>query len=144
MSFSLGSKAGQFSATNTTWYHILNMAVQYGWEPVGTSASRFDYCNDVPIGEGETRSDWDGGYTTNDYQVVEDEDARNMADALERALPDIPDVCAMTDKISNRGTPYETVDMRIPVNHFEWFSGERKGYLKRFIAFARTGCFRLG
>jgi hypothetical protein len=67
------------------WPLLLELAVSYGWKPAGTRAPIDIYTGEIMTGE------WDGSYCSNDGQVVIKEDAASLADALERALPDIPD-----------------------------------------------------
>ena len=56
-------------------------------DEVRTRASRQYYAN------------WGGGYFTNDYQVVSDEDAANIAEALECSLDDVPDEGGGVDRL---------------------------------------------
>lgn len=87
MGVDLGRPDEGLSMNHATWANVLMLALLYGWEPMGTD----DPITGAPEGgwgpEGWDR--WD--YSSNDWQVVEDEDAANIADALERALGDIPD-----------------------------------------------------
>jgi hypothetical protein len=69
-----------------------------------------------------------------------------MADALERALPDIPDHDTLTDKTvpsrwnpANRCMPTGTM-----VNPLDWFSGGGgAAWLRAIIAFCRGGEFEV-
>jgi hypothetical protein len=74
----------EFSASVFDWGQILRLAQAYGWQPAGTVIDEGDLCN-FPNGR------WDGGYQTNDYQRVTADDARNIANALDRALNDLPE-----------------------------------------------------
>jgi hypothetical protein len=77
---------------------VLELAREHGWEPAGTKPPEWTvYAPDgVSVDELRTRverqryANWGGGYFWNNYQVVCDEDAANIADALERALDDVP------------------------------------------------------
>lgn len=84
---------------------------------------------------------WDGNYWTNDGQFVTDEDARNMAAAVERSLDDIPDHYAMDHKTKPiegyPGLAAITDDDFSPIE----FWGGKKGRLQDFIALARAGGF---
>jgi hypothetical protein len=99
MGMDLSGKGGYFRFSRRTWRTILEQAHEYGWDPIGTKPPEFIvYAQDgVTVDEVGTRAgrqyhgNWDGGYFTNDHQVVVDEDAANIADALERALGDVPD-----------------------------------------------------
>lgn len=57
------------------WPAVLELAEKYGWKPAGTIRCR-----------------------PSDLQNFTDEDAENMADALECALPDIPSEDAIEEK----------------------------------------------
>lgn len=72
------------------WTYVTRLAVQYGWNPAGTKQEPFE-AQDITTGEVTTiKPDpkWEGGYHSNDGQLVTDEDARAMAEALKKALPD--------------------------------------------------------
>ncbi|MHC4179549.1 MAG: hypothetical protein ACYSWU_18715 [Planctomycetota bacterium] len=108
---------GWFRFDVTEWKHVLELAEQHGWKPMGTQAS--DRGPDFPRPE-----DWDGGYFTSDYQTVTVHDARNLADALERAIPDLPSH---------------------PVSPLERFGGqEGPKHVREFINFCRAGEFVIG
>ena len=59
------------------WGKLLRLAQSYGWVPAGTMLDEPD------VG-------WNGGYQTNDRQRATADYARNLADALSRALHDLP------------------------------------------------------
>src|SRR5262249_52232156 len=86
-----------------------------------------------------------GGYFVNDGQRVTAEDARALADALERALPDIPDHDAMPHKTfehpSEPGVRLVALDPR--ASPYEWFSGDKKRLVRQFIDFCRQGGFEI-
>src|SRR5262245_57325667 len=81
-----GAAGGYFRFNNRGWADVLDLAELYGWEPVGTASPR-----NFETGEPQY-ADWDGGYGSNDYQIVTAPDAAAIATALEAALDDIPDV----------------------------------------------------
>lgn len=63
-----------------------------------------------------------------------DQDAANLADALDEALDDLPDHDALTHKVP--------LGLHDNVNQFEWFSGPHgKQYVKEFVEFCREGGF---
>ncbi len=72
-------------------------------------------------------------------------DAQRLAEALERALPDLSEQDALHDKActipSEPGVKFIRLDT--PVNAFEWFSGQNKAHLRQFIAFCRQGGFEI-
>ena len=53
------------------------MAIHHGWEPKGTKLNE---------------NDWDGNYLLNCAQMVEKEDAKNLAKALRSSMIDVPDI----------------------------------------------------
>lgn len=59
---------------NVGWVTLLYLAHLHGWKPEGTEPPPFD-----------NYDDWNGNYTTNDFQYVTAEDASKLADGLERA-----------------------------------------------------------
>ena len=106
-----------------TWCNLMALAFQYGWEPLGT---------DKPGLRGEIEEywrdkDWDGGYSTNDSQVVKPEDARNIAKALELALIDMQKAQA---------SEQSEVNDKSAENHILPF-----GLVERFIDFCQKGAF---
>lgn len=101
------------------WARILDLAQYYGWQPMGTVDPCWD---DDPDSEFYVDQTWDGNYGTNALQTVTAEDANALADALERALADVPD-----DEINS-----------------ELLLGPEGGkQLKELIAFCRKGEFLL-
>ena len=55
------------------WSMCLERAIAFGWNPKGTVAPK-------ELGE------WNGGYHSNDFQLVTDHDARALGEALLRAI----------------------------------------------------------
>lgn len=80
MSFSLSSEHSEFRFNNSGWYEVLRLALEHGWEPAGTVLERGQNEWFAPI------CDWQGGYDTNDYQKVTADDARALADAVEKSV----------------------------------------------------------
>jgi len=62
-----------------------------GWEPQGTSPNE-----ELLEVEGIKLEDWDGTYFDNGGQFVKDEDSKNIANALEKALQ--KDTCLLRDR----------------------------------------------
>jgi hypothetical protein len=77
MTVDLRGKGGSVSMGSANWRVCLEIAHKYGWEPKGTRAP------DHVIGD---PAQWDGGYGTNDFQMVTDDDARAIAEALRRGI----------------------------------------------------------
>lgn len=85
MGMDLHSETGaEFRLSRNAWLHILELAKEYGWEPLGTIPPTFD----DPLRNLEYKG-WEGGYDTNEFQIVTDVDSAEMASALENALQDI-------------------------------------------------------
>jgi hypothetical protein len=79
MGMDLISKSGStFDLSSDWWRFYLNLAAKCGWTPKGTGK---------PDHLGE-KDEWDGSYEWNDGQIVGEEDAKALAQALERALAD--------------------------------------------------------
>jgi len=136
MGMDLSGEGGYYRFSNVGWGKVWELARQYGWEPT---------------------ADWDS-YILNAYQTVDSEDAALLADALERALPDIPDFD--TDEKLREYAPgdpptdpvmqllVEAVGAGIGPNDslspVEFFSGEAKEKVQDFIAYCRAGAFTIG
>jgi hypothetical protein len=77
MSFELKAKGRSAHWSNSGWPAVLQLAEDYGWQPAGT----------IPP-KRINRDAWDGGYASCDGQLVSADDAKALADALERGLAD--------------------------------------------------------
>lgn len=141
--YDLINHKSEFSFNFFDWGHILELALHYGWTPLGTKPS------DLTIGE-----NWKGGYTSNDYQIVMAEDAINIGKALEKALTDIPDIelgGSFNKEIEVKGDNIEDIAREIYVGvklqrglSFELLikklSGKAsKEYIRKFIDFCNEG-----
>jgi hypothetical protein len=149
-----------------SWPWTLNLAFDNGWEPAGTlepsNWRSLDY-NDRYISQytefsgwelpgaynrgGTFRPDptstWSGTYVTDQRQVVTAEDARSLADALERAT-----VTPINHKIEitvSRAFRYCT---NWSVNDLLTMEAEELGSLyedvPRLVTFCRSGAFHIG
>lgn len=149
-----------FRWANNSWYAILELAQEFGWEPAGTVPSKLM----LNVHGEEAAKRWTGSYTHNEYQIITDEDACNMADALERALPVVPDtddkgtltvvpklftidfekLAELADdevkklKKEEALLPTYTQEEWDSLTNAEKFAG-RKGKLENFIAYLRVG-----
>jgi hypothetical protein len=84
MSMDLQSECGQELGLGVgAWAQCLDLAEKHGWIPCGTLPP--DELKDYP---------WNGSYYGNNGQWVTAADARQMADALERAIKFLPDPIA--------------------------------------------------
>src|SRR5215210_2459479 len=99
----------------SSYRDLLGLAYEYGWKPCGTEPGQwYDENGELNEQMSPDPEKWSGRYFSNDYQWVTDEDAANIADALERALEDQPNSC-------DEG--------------FQW--------VRDFIAFCRAGAFSI-
>jgi hypothetical protein len=148
MGMDLHGPGGRFHFSIFGWAKAMQLGVLYGWEPMGTQASCRSRESDSQGGEFEEDSEdaWGGCYDTNDFQTVVEEDARNWADALERAMDDIPRERAWEGPAGGIMKKPDGSMERLPEpNVFQWFSGaEGRDHLQKFIAFCRTGAFSIG
>ena len=137
------------------WANMLYLANQYGWQPQGTVLS-----DDTESGR------WDGDYFGNEGQTITAEDANALADALEKALDDIPDrevyaslttevidfvsadqLCELVlehDYVLLGADPHlkkATIDKAGYLNPFVHLSGSYKLAVKDLIALCREGAF---
>lgn len=144
------------------WPRLLDLARSYGWQPLRTQCTK-KYAEENP-------NDWNGSYSSNDGQLVTAEDALALAEALEKALDDIPDQEDLIPKTilltSNKDVETflkingdETIKMLkkpgfvnpsncIPVPNvmltpLEFFSGHDKQHIIRFISFCQKGAFEI-
>lgn len=166
MTMDLSGPGGDRSFNLTTWRLLLDLALRHGWRPAGVAKPE-----DEQEDEREPSIDMDPAhalppesplaravasllpaddplltsYFSNSGCVVTAADAAALAEALERALPDIPGHDAMGEKTfflpSLPGVPL--VRSTTPVNVFEWFSGKQE-LLRDFIRFCRAGGFEIG
>jgi hypothetical protein len=81
MGFDLLSEYGDTSFNDAGWASVLNLAIEYGWEPIGTAPP-----DDWPIVEPGDNMSWSGEYFSNSFQEVTESDARTLGEALIRAV----------------------------------------------------------
>ena len=135
-----------------SWARLLTLAEMYAWEPSGTTKPY--YWDDSTTPENPLPA-WDGSYDNNGRQFVEPEDARAMADALEKALDDIPGHDGPDKMMTYRQgekTGVLSIDLAISqlglnigpnykLNLFEFFAGGDKDRLREFIQFCKQDGF---
>ena len=124
------SVAGGFRINNAAWRKLFAVAELHGWEPMGTARPRHSEDGDP--------DDWPSCYFSNAGQVMIAEDALALAQALERALPNIP----VEDKLAGVTNPKyggipDTVAVYIPVEH--WLSGDNREIVRKAAEFFRAG-----
>ena len=157
MSYDLINRSTILSRTFSRqfWSKALELAEAYGWKPLGTHApSHIDFY--------ELGAEWDGGYFTNDGQIVRAEDALSLAAALEWSLDDIPNgnippdwnsILQQEDDLPEWLSPEEREIIEeglhdglldiMGTSPLEYFAGDEKRHLKQFIRFCRLGSFEI-
>ena len=78
-------QCGEFNVPGSVWLTLLDVAQRYGWKAAGT-----DPPEPVYVLEFDGRGHDGGYYYPPNGQQVAQHDAKHLAQALERALPDIP------------------------------------------------------
>ena len=84
-----GLNGGGFSANFWVWGPLLEVATANGWEPKGTLECDLDFLHSeggYARWPSRVRCTGPRAYTANCFQLVDEEDAANLADALERAI----------------------------------------------------------
>jgi hypothetical protein len=91
------------------WSRLLSIAQAHGWDPAGTEPPVYEpeYFGDDPEVNPEAYwhgdpSEWDGRYWPGYGQAVTAKDALELAAALERAWPDLPEHGTFEKKIVER------------------------------------------
>ena len=121
------------------WGKLTRIAERYGWIPKGTEYPPFDKRDETREEYERGRRPWSGGYDTNDTQVVTADDAKALADALERALLDMP------DEEPPEKSRAEIAALSAAESEVRCCSGPAaKAWVRDFIEFAREGSFRIG
>jgi hypothetical protein len=102
MGMDLSGAQGLYRLSGTPWCRYLNLALKHGWEPAGTTPCEWlnedgTPCEEMNVG----REKWEGGYNSNDHQIVSEADARNLAAALARAAAALKHalITAKADKV---------------------------------------------
>jgi hypothetical protein len=175
MGMNLSGEGRYFRFSPDAWRAALELAHEHGWEPAGTEPPKITaYAPDgTAVDEEATRverlayGDWYGDYYYTDGRLVTDEDARNIADALERALDLVPEEggfakpvltaaqwqALMYGELSDEEIR-EAMDRYVkhraecppqipPQTPACYFAGQ-KDYLREFITFCRAGAFAIG
>lgn len=137
MGMTLRGVGGEFDFGVSRWRQILRLASAYGWQPAGTVFNE----RKAKLLPGQ---EWSAGYETNDEQIVTAQDARNIADALEQALADLPasnDVGARRNFDATGTTAASTTDK---ARLLAWLREQSGQEMRQFIAFCRAGDFEIG
>jgi hypothetical protein len=134
-------QCGGFPFSERSWQLLLGLASRYGWQPAGTLAPDPDYFDDYlgnPI-------NWPGHYIPAEGQVMTADDAHRLADALERALPDLPDHDVLSGKVMPDGSACDDdlalwsrpARPHVTPSPVEEFSGSNKALLRDFVIHCR-------
>jgi hypothetical protein len=134
---SIYASCGEFAVSIRAWLLMLALAKRYGWQPRGTAPPDEDAVW-AGIWQGDP-SEWDGRYLPSLGQQVTEADSRELAAALERALPDTPDHDALKDRAKENGIDWNWFikSPDVAVNALEAFGGANKQTLRDFITHCR-------
>jgi hypothetical protein len=109
MGMDLSGKQGPYRLSGIYWGRYLKLALKHGWKPEGTTPHVWLNKDGTPCDElNKGNDEWGGHYNSNDYQIVSDEDARNLSAALGRAAAALMDtlITAKVDKVwADEGDP---------------------------------------
>ena len=132
---------GDFTLNHKGWGLLLMMAWDHGWRPLGTRPpDHWRHVNREALPEFWPKAD----YVTGKGQRILAEDAAAFADALERALDDLPNHDPLSDKeVARLNIPafptMRVVRSEVPTSAVEVFGGENKDGFRRLIEFCRGG-----
>ena len=74
MSYDFYANHGSQHLSNRGWNECFDLAIESGWHPAGTAPPE------------DRQGSWGGSYFSNDFQKVEDGDARALGEALLRGI----------------------------------------------------------
>jgi hypothetical protein len=118
-----------FTWNSKAWQGVFELATSYGWTPMGTT---------IDDGREAYNDDWAGGYFTNDGQRMLQEDAQNLAEALERALPNLADDNDLAEYVRGKGCLVYPDGVGVPITMR--FGGRvLREKIQHFIAFLKGG-----
>jgi hypothetical protein len=120
------SENDAFSMGQDSWAHVYALSVRGGWEPRGTEPPR-------GLGKDERKA-WDGGYDSNDGQILTDLEATAMVLALEKMLPELRDRSPRA-----RSTDGAATLPRMDEESRSYFDSDKRKMLIAFIDFLRRG-----
>ena len=141
MGYDLMSYKGEgFRFNLGSWTPVLALAELYGWEPEGTVVTEGSYAwcgakDTDTVQVQEFIKSCDGSYYGNNFQIVIEEDALNLAHALMNAVKELPDEKSYVDN-------YSIYTRQWLINNFSGL--ESKKYLEKFIQFCKDGAFIIG
>jgi hypothetical protein len=137
MAYSLVGRQGKLILRDSDFPQLLRLGIFYGWEPEGT---------DKP--EKHTDGKWNRReYLSHDGQLVRDNDALKLSDALNISLSDIPDYdckdipftsSTLAARFNGKDGKEKSVN-----NLIRYFSGEDKKKIQEFVVYTAKGGFRI-
>ena len=147
MGMDLSGSQGAMSMNWAGWRKLLQTAEKHGWQPSGTE----------PPWYYEDPTEWEGGYFSNDGQYVTEADAKNIADALQRAEDELsdtnqnqtPEETAADQLISETGSDefpspqHRAMFEKISVMLYGQYGETGESLTRRFIKFCRGGGFTI-
>lgn len=141
MPYHIRNASGETYFTTRAWLKLLQVAISYGWEP-----TRLWFDLQTEHAEGASPYSAEGSqtrsYLSASSTVVSAEEARRLARALVRALPDLPDHDAKAHLRQQRGGGIDYQEEE-NLSALESFSGTNKARLKGFISLCYSGGFTL-
>jgi hypothetical protein len=142
MGFDLSGRGGSEHFNWMSWSYCLEIAHGFGWQPEGTKPNdemMVHVYGWSPEDAKRLGADWDGGYFTNDFQLVTDSDAKALAAAFDRAISDgevDPERITLVMDTGATRLGNEFVPTRDKVAMLDW--------LRALADYARQGGFRIG
>lgn len=103
----------------------------------------------MPLRKDGSERAWNAmDYSSRRRPMVTAEDALHLAEAAERMFDDIPGHDAIAHKVLSTldfpfGKPMRVLDPLADISPLEFFCGEGKARLRRFIDFCRAGGFQI-
>ena len=132
--------------SNRSWGMLMKLAYDSGWRPMGcVEPDNWRAIDDA----GNPQRFFSMDYFSRRGQRVLPADATAIADALESGLLDVPTFDALGLKVASSidmpgvDKPMRTLRPGVKVNPYEYFSGDNREPLKRFIAFCRADGFAI-
>ena len=125
---------------------LMKLAYDSGWRPLGCVEPLDWQAIDQ---HGNPRRFFSMDYFSRRGQRVLGADAAAMADALESGLLDVPPFDALGMKVAvsidmpNVARPLRALRPGVKVNPYEYFSGDNRDMVRRFIDFCRAGGFEI-
>ncbi|HXE53914.1 MAG TPA: hypothetical protein VN541_12905 [Tepidisphaeraceae bacterium] len=144
---------GYFRFARSGWAEVRELAMEFGWHPMGTRPGRnaIRRIRYALRGEGKAptqieraiaryREAYHGDYTVNEGQAVIARDSRNLADALQLALHAIGDLFTETGERTRMRCDFTEPVLKMLRGFCD---DESRTMLRQFIRFCRAGAFEI-